>query len=183
MSATPATVSPSTLVLHGGSFRHDSATSATTVPIYQTTSFDFPDTATAIKIVNFEQIAYIYSRVGNPTVDTFEQRLAALEGGAVALGVASGQAAKALAVLTLVEAGGNIVTSPDLCGGTVHFFRERLKQFGIEARFVDPTDPENFRRATDARTRLYLGSRCPTRSSRRSRWPKLPPSGVPLAFR
>ena len=156
-----ASLSPATIVLHGGSFRHDSTTSATTVPIYQTTSFDFPDTATAIKIVNFEQIAYTYSRVGNPTVDAFEQRLAALEGGAAALGLASGQAATALAVLTLVEAGDNIVTSPDLYGGTVHFFRERLKQFGIEARFVDPTDPENFRRATDARTRLYFGESLP----------------------
>lgn len=151
----------STLVLHGGSFRHDPATSATTVPIYQSTSFDFPDTATAVKIVNFEQVAFTYSRVGNPTVDAFEQRLAALEGGAAALGVASGQAATALAVLNLVEAGDNIVSSPDLYGGTVHFFRERLKQFGVEARFVDPSDPENFRRATDARTRLYFGESLP----------------------
>jgi len=156
-----ASLSPNTIVLHGGSFRHDSATSATTVPIYQTTSFDFPDTATAIRIVNFEQIAYTYSRVGNPTVDAFEQRLAALEGAAAALGVASGQAATALAVLTLVEAGDKIVTSPDLYGGTVHFFRERLKQFGVEARFVDPSDPENFRRATDSRTRLYFGESLP----------------------
>ena len=161
MSAAPASLSPSTLVLHGGTFRHDPATSATTVPIYQTTSFDFPDTATAIKIVNFEQIGYTYSRVGNPTVDAFEQRLAALDGGAAALGLASGQAATALAVLTLVEAGDNIVSSPDLYGGTVNFFRERLKQFGIEARFVDPSDPENFRRATDARTRLYFGKSLP----------------------
>ena len=153
----PPALGVDTLVLHGGSFRHDPATSATTVPIYQSTSFDFPDTATAVKIVNFEQIAYTYSRVGNPTVDAFEQRLAALEGGAAALGVASGQAATALAVLTLVEAGDNIVSSPDLYGGTVHFFKERLKQFGIEARFVDPSDPENFRRATNARTRLYFG--------------------------
>ncbi|MGA2495420.1 MAG: PLP-dependent transferase [Roseiarcus sp.] len=161
MSAASPSVAPSTLALHGGSFRHDPATSATTVPIYQSTSFDFPDTATAIKIINFEQIAYTYSRVGNPTVDAFEQRLAALEGGAAALGLASGQAATSLAVLTLVEAGDNIVSSPDLYGGTVHFFRERLKQFGIEARFVDPSDPENFRRATDDRTRLYFGESLP----------------------
>ncbi len=161
MSAEPRALSVDTLVLHGGSFRHDPATSATAVPIYQSTSFDFPDTATAIKIVNFEQIAFTYSRVGNPTVDAFEQRLAALEGGAAALGVASGQAATALAVLTLVEAGDNIVSSPDLYGGTVHFFRERLKQFGVEARFVDPSDPQNFARATDARTRLYFGESLP----------------------
>ena len=161
MTAHSPKLATDTLVLHGGSFRHDPATSATTVPIYQSTSFDFPDTATAIKIVNFEQIAYTYSRVGNPTVDAFEQRLAALEGGAAALGLASGQAATALSVLTLVEAGDNIVTSPDLYGGTVHFFRERLKQFGIEARFVDPADPENFRRATDDRTRLCFGETLP----------------------
>ncbi|MBB4197546.1 O-acetylhomoserine aminocarboxypropyltransferase [Rhodoblastus sphagnicola] len=161
MSATSPSLSSDTIVLHGGNFRHDPATSATTVPIYQTTSFDFPDTATAIKIVNFEQLAYTYSRVVNPTVNAFEERLAALEGGAAALGLASGQAAVAIAVLTLVEAGDNIVSSPDLYGGTVHFFRERLKQFGIEARFVDPADPENFRRATDARTRLYFGESLP----------------------
>jgi O-acetylhomoserine (thiol)-lyase len=156
-----ASKSPATLVLHGGGFRHDPTTSATTVPIYQSTSFDFPDTATAIKIVNFEQIAYTYSRVGNPTVDAFETRLAALEGGAAALGVASGQAATALAVLNLVEVGDNIVSAHDLYGGTVHFFKERLKQFGVEARFVDASDPENFRRATDARTRLYFGESLP----------------------
>jgi len=84
MSAESRAMGIDTLVLHGGSFRHDPATSATTVPIYQSTSFDFPDTATAVKIVNFEQIAFTYSRVGNPTVDAFEQRLAALEGGAAA---------------------------------------------------------------------------------------------------
>jgi O-acetylhomoserine (thiol)-lyase len=161
MTAQLPGLAADTLVLHGGSFRHDPATSATTVPIYQPTSFDFPDTATAIKIVNFQQIAFTYSRVGNPTVDAFEQRLAELEGGAAALGVASGQAATALGVLTLVEAGDNIVSSPDLYGGTVHFFKERLKQFGIEARFVDPSDPENFRRATDDRTRLYFGESLP----------------------
>jgi len=82
MSATSPSLAPFTLALHGGSFRHDPTTSATTVPIYQSTSFDFPDTATATKIIRFEQIAYTYSRVGNPTVDAFEQRLAALEGGA-----------------------------------------------------------------------------------------------------
>ena len=161
MTAQLPRLATDTLVLHGGSFRHDPATSATAVPIYQSTSFDFPDTATAIRIVNFEEIAFTYSRVGNPTVDAFEQRLAVLEGGAAALGVASGQAATALAVLTLVEAGDNIVSSPDLYGGTVHFFKERLKQFGIEARFVDPSDPENFRRAADARTRLFFGESLP----------------------
>src|SRR5208337_880232 len=114
MSSKSPSLAADTLVLHGGAFRHDPTTSATAVPNYQSTSFDFPDTATAVKIVNFEQIAFTYSRVGNPTVDALEQRLAALEGGAAARGAASGQAATALAVLTLVEAGDNIVSSPDL---------------------------------------------------------------------
>jgi O-acetylhomoserine (thiol)-lyase len=159
-SAAPA-LAPATLVLHGGTFRHDPATSAVAVPIYQTTSFAFESTAKAVKICRMEEKAFTYSRVANPTVDAFEQRLAALEGGVAALGLASGQAATATAVLALVEAGDNIVTSTDLYGGTVHFFSERLKQFGIEARFVDPSDPENFRRATDARTRLYFGESLP----------------------
>ena len=150
-----------TLVLHGGTFRQDPATAAVAVPIYQSTSFAFESTAKAARIARFEEIAYTYSRVSNPTGDAFEQRLAAIEGGVGALGVASGQAATASSVLALVEAGDNIVTSTDLYGGTVNFFRERLKQFGIEARFVDPSDPDNFARATDARTRLYFGESLP----------------------
>ena len=150
-----------TLVLHGGSFRTDPATSAVAVPIYQTTSFAFESTAKAKRISAFEEIAYTYSRVANPTVDAFEQRLAELDGGVAALGVASGQAATAVAVLSLVKAGDNIVASRGLYGGTVNFFRERLKQFGVEARFVDSDDPENFRRATDDRTRLYFGETLP----------------------
>lgn len=150
-----------TLVLHGGTFRTDPATSAVAVPIYQTTSFAFESTEKAKRISRFEEIAYTYSRVANPTVDAFEQRLAQLEGGVAALGVASGQAATAVAVLALVQAGDNIVASQGLYGGTVNFFRERLKQFGIEARFVDSADPENFRRATDDRTRLYFGETLP----------------------
>jgi O-acetylhomoserine (thiol)-lyase len=150
-----------TLVLHGGSYRADPTTGATAVPIYQTTSFDFQSTERAERLSNFEEIGFTYSRVGNPTQDALEQRLAAIEDGAAALAVASGQAATALAVLTLVQAGDNIVTGTDLYGGTWNFFAHRLKQFGIEARFVDPSDPENFRRATDARTRLYYGETLP----------------------
>jgi O-acetylhomoserine (thiol)-lyase len=155
------TTNADTLVLHGGSYRADPATGATAVPIYQTTSFEFRSTARAERLVNFEEIGFTYSRVGNPTQDALEQRIAAIEGGAAALALASGQAATALAVLTLVQAGDNIVTGTDLYGGTWNFFAHRLKQFGIEARFVDPADPENFRRATDARTRLYFGETLP----------------------
>jgi O-acetylhomoserine (thiol)-lyase len=150
-----------TLALHGGSFRADPTTGATVVPIYQTTSFDFQSTERAERLSNMEEIGFAYTRIGNPTQDALEQRLAAFEGGAAALALASGQAATALAVLTLVQAGDNIVTGTDLYGGSWNFFAHRLKQFGIEARFVDPTDPEAFRRATDGRTRLFFGETLP----------------------
>jgi len=150
-----------TLVLHGGGFRADPATGATAVPIYQSVSFDFQTTARAERLVNFEELGFVYSRVGNPTQDALEQRLAALEGGAAALALASGQAATAVAVLTLVQAGDNIVSGTGLYGGTWNFFARRLKQFGVEVRFVDPADPEAFRRATDERTRLYFGETLP----------------------
>ncbi|HEY0328299.1 MAG TPA: PLP-dependent transferase [Rhodopseudomonas sp.] len=150
-----------TLALHGGSFRADPATGATTVPIYQSTSFDLQSTERADRLVNFEEFGFVYSRIGNPTSHVLEERLAAIEGGAAALALASGQAATALSVLTLVQAGDNIVTGTDLYGGTWNFFANRLKQFGIEARFVDPADPEAFRAATDDRTRLYFGETLP----------------------
>ncbi len=146
-----------TLALHGGSFRADPATGATQVPIYQSTSFDLQSTERADRLVNFEEIGFVYARTGNPTARVLEERLAAIEGGAAAVALASGQAAVALLVLTLVQAGDNIVTGTDLYGGTWNFFANRLKQFGIEARFVDPADPEAFRAATDDRTRLYFG--------------------------
>ncbi|MBI5132710.1 MAG: PLP-dependent transferase [Rhodopseudomonas palustris] len=150
-----------TLALHGGSFRADPATGATQVPIYQSTSFDLQSTERADRLVNFEEFGFVYSRIGNPTSHVLEERLAAIEGGAAALALASGQAAVALSVLTLVQAGDNIVTGTDLYGGTWNFFANRLKQFGIEARFVDPADPEAFRAATDDRTRLYFGETLP----------------------
>jgi len=150
-----------TLVLHGGGFRTDPATGATTVPIYQSASFDLQSTARGERLANLEEVGFMYSRVGNPTQDALEQRLAALDGGVAALALASGQAATAVAVLTLVRAGDNIVSGTDLYGGSWNFFANRLRQFGVEARFVDPSDPENFRRATDSRTRLYFGETLP----------------------
>ena len=158
---TPETSHADTLVLHGGPYRTDPVTGATAVPIYQSTSFDLRSTERADRLVNFEEIGFVYSRIGNPTLDVLEHRLAAIEGGAAALAVASGQAATALAVLTLVQAGDNIVTGTDLYGGSWNFFANRLKQYGIEARFVDPGDPDAFARATDGRTRLYFGETLP----------------------
>ncbi|MFE0755248.1 O-acetylhomoserine aminocarboxypropyltransferase/cysteine synthase family protein [Inquilinus sp. NPDC058860] len=151
---------PETLALHAG-WRADPATGAVAVPIYQSTSFQFQDTEHARKLFALEELGNIYSRIGNPTVDVLEQRIAALEGGAAALAVASGQAASAFSVQNLARAGDNIVSSTDLYGGTWNLFANRLKDQGIEVRFVDPADPENFRRAVDDRTRAFYAESLP----------------------
>ncbi|HWA42100.1 MAG TPA: PLP-dependent transferase [Hypericibacter adhaerens] len=150
-----------TLALHGGTYRADPVSGAVAVPLYQTTSYQFQNTDHASRLFALEELGNIYTRVQNPTQDAFEQRIAAIEGGAAALAVASGQAASAYAVLNLAQAGDNIVVSTDLYGGTVTLFSQTLRQFGIEARFVDPSDPENFRRATDAKTRAYYAETLP----------------------
>jgi O-acetylhomoserine (thiol)-lyase len=103
----------------------------------------------------------IYTRIMNPTVDVLEQRVAALEGGVAALALGSGQAATTFCVMNLCQAGDNIVSSTDLYGGTWNLFANTLKQFGIEVRFVDPADPENFAKATDARTRAWYAETLP----------------------
>lgn len=161
MSDQPASLHPQTLVLHGGSYRSDPATGAVAVPIYQTTSYQFQDTGHAERLFALDELGFIYSRVANPTADAFETRIAAVEGGAAALALASGQAASAYSVLNVAGAGDNIVSSTDLYGGTWALFAATLKHFGVEVRFVDPADPENFRRATDARTRAYYAESLP----------------------
>ncbi|WP_027133380.1 O-acetylhomoserine aminocarboxypropyltransferase/cysteine synthase family protein [Geminicoccus roseus] len=151
---------PQTLALHAG-WRSDPATGAVAVPIYQTTSYQFRDTDHARKLFGLEELGNIYTRIMNPTQDALEKRLAALEGGVAGLALASGQAASAFSVQNLAEAGDNIVASTDLYGGTWNLFANTLKQQGIEVRFVDPADPENFRRATDERTRAYYAETLP----------------------
>jgi O-acetylhomoserine (thiol)-lyase len=150
-----------TLALHGGTYRSDPVTGAVAVPIYQTTSYQFHDTDHADRLFALEEIGHIYTRVSNPTQDALEQRIAAVEGGAAALAVSSGQAASAYSVLNLAGAGDNIVSSTDLYGGTWALFAATLKHLGVETRFVDPADPENFRRATDSRTRAYYAESLP----------------------
>ncbi|QEN90397.1 bifunctional O-acetylhomoserine aminocarboxypropyltransferase/cysteine synthase [Labrys sp. KNU-23] len=150
-----------TLALHGGSYRADPATGAVAVPIYQTTSYQFQDTGHAARLFALEELGNIYTRVQNPTTDALEQRIAALEGGAAALAVSSGQTASAYSILNLAQAGDNVVSSTDLYGGTWTLFASTLKQFGIEVRFVDPSDPENFRRASDAKTRAFYAETLP----------------------
>ena len=151
---------PETIVLHAG-YRADPATNAVAVPIYQTTSFQFNSPDHAANLFALKELGNIYTRLGNPTTDILEQRLAALEGGAAALAVSSGQAASAFAIQNLAQAGDNIVSSTDLYGGTWNLFANTLKGFGIEVRFVDPTDPQAFARATDARTRAYYAETLP----------------------
>jgi len=150
-----------TLVLHGGAYRADPVSGSVAVPIHQTTSYQFQDTGHASRLFALEELGNIYTRVQNPTWDALEQRVAALEGGAAALAVASGQTASAFSVLNLAQAADNIVSSTDLYGGTWTLFAQTLKQFGIETRFVDPSDPEAFRRATDAKTRAYYAEILP----------------------
>jgi O-acetylhomoserine (thiol)-lyase len=151
---------PETLALHAG-YRADPATGSVAVPIYQTTSFQFRDTEHASNLFALKELGNIYTRIMNPTTDVLEKRVAAMEGGAAALAVASGQAASALAIQNVAQAGDNIVSATDLYGGTWNLFNNTLKTMGIEVRFVDPTDPEGFRRATDARTRLYYAETLP----------------------
>jgi len=153
-------IHPETLVLHAG-YRADPATSAVAVPIYQTTSYQFKDTKHAANLFALAELGNIYTRIMNPTTDVLEKRIAALEGGVAALAVSSGQAASTFAILNVAQAGDNFVSSTDLYGGTWNLFANTFKQFGIEVRFVDPSDPENFRRATDDKTRAYYAETLP----------------------
>ena len=151
---------PETLALHAG-WRADPATGSVAPPIYQTTSYQFRDSEHAANLFSLTELGNIYTRLGNPTTDILEQRIAALEGGVAALAVSSGQAATALAIQNLARSGDNIVSSTDLYGGTWNLFANTLRDFGIEVRFVDPTDPEAFRKATDDRTRAYYAETLP----------------------
>jgi O-acetylhomoserine (thiol)-lyase len=154
------TKNPETLALHAG-WRADSATGAVAPPIYQTTSYQFRDTEHAANLFALKELGNIYTRIGNPTTAVLEERLAALEGGVAALALSSGQAASAFALQNLARVGDNVVSSTDLYGGTWNLFANTLKDQGIEVRFVDPSDPENFRRATDERTRAYYAETLP----------------------
>ena len=149
-----------TIALHAG-WRADPSTGAVAVPIYQTTSYQFRDTEHAANLFALKELGNIYSRIMNPTNDVLEKRVSALEGGVAALAVASGQAASAFAIQNLARAGDNIVSSTDLYGGTWNLFAHTLKDQGIEVRFIDPIDPQNFERATDNKTRAYYAETLP----------------------
>lgn len=151
---------PETLALHAG-WRADPTTGSVAVPIHQTTSYQFRDTDHASALFALQEMGNIYTRIMNPTTDVLEQRIAALEGGCAALAVASGQAASALSIQNLAKAGDNVVSSTALYGGTWNLFANTLRDQGVEVRFVDPAEPENFRRVTDAKTRAYYAETLP----------------------
>ena len=145
-----------TLALHAGA-APDPATGARATPIYLTTSFTFRDSDHAAALFNMERSGHVYSRISNPTVAVFEERVAALEGGVGAIGTASGQAALHLAIATLMGAGSHIVASSALYGGSHNLLHYTLQRFGIETTFVPPHDLDAWRAAARPNTRLFFG--------------------------
>jgi len=145
-----------TLCLHAGQVP-DPATGARAVPIYQTTSYVFNDTDHAASLFNLQTFGNIYTRLTNPTNAALEERVAALEGGSAAVATASGMSAQMVALLTLLESGDQLVAARTLYGGTYSQFDVSFRKLGIDTVFVDPDDPENFRRAITDKTKLVYG--------------------------
>jgi O-acetylhomoserine (thiol)-lyase len=144
-----------TLALHAGQVA-DPATNSRAVPIYQTTSYLFNDSDHAARLFGLQEFGNIYTRIMNPTTDVFEKRVAALEGGAAALATASGQAAETLTILTIANAGEEIVSTTSLYGGTYNLFHYTLPKLGITVRFADADDFDGIRAAINPKTRaLY----------------------------
>ena len=142
-----------TLALHAGQ-KADSDTLSRAVPIYQTTSYCFKDTSHAARLFALEEFGNIYTRLMNPTTDVLEKRLAALEGGVGGLALSSGQSAIYVSIFNICGAGGHIVSSNSLYGGTVTLFSQTFRKLGIDVTFVDPKKPENFAKAIKTNTRL-----------------------------
>ena len=141
-----------TKCIHAGQLP-DPTTGARGVPIYQTTAYVFEDTDHAAALFNLETFGNIYSRIMNPTNGVFEERMAALEGGTAGLALSSGMAAQMTSILTILHAGDHLVSSSTLYGGTFTQFDVNLREMGIDVTFVDPEDPENFRKAITDKTR------------------------------
>ena len=144
-----------TRCLHAGQ-KPDAATNARAVPIYQTTSYVFNDSEHAANLFALQEFGNIYTRIMNPTTDVFEQRVASLEGGIAGLATSSGQGAQLLAISGLCHAGDDFVTASTLYGGTYTQFDTTFRRFGYNAIFVDPDDPENFRRALTPKTKFLF---------------------------
>lgn len=147
---------PETLLVHGGQ-QPDPTTGAIAVPIYRTTAYAFRDTEHAQNLFALKEPGNIYSRIMNPTVDAFEKRVAELEGGTAAVALSSGMAAIAFSILNVAQAGDEIVAAANLYGGTYNLFAVTLPRYGINVKFVDSTDPENFRAAITDKTKALFG--------------------------
>ncbi|NOU69533.1 homocysteine synthase [Paenibacillus sp. LMG 31461] len=149
---------PETLAIHAGQ-KVDPTTNSRAVPIYQTTSYVFNDTDHAANLFALKEFGNIYTRIMNPTTDVFEQRIAALEGAPAALAVASGQAAITFSILNIAEVGDEIVSASALYGGTYNLFANTLPKLGIKVKFVDASNPDNFRAAITEKTKaIYAES-------------------------
>jgi O-acetylhomoserine (thiol)-lyase len=142
--------------LHAG-HKPDAVTKARAVPIYQTTSFTFDDTEDAASLFALQKFGNIYTRIMNPTTDVLEQRVASLENGVAALAMSSGQAAQFIAISSLLEAGDEVVAASTLYGGTYTQFEVSFRKLGYNAKFVEPDDPENFRKAITPKTKCLYG--------------------------
>ena len=149
------TQGPETQLIHAGQ-QTDPTTGAVAVPIYQTTAFSFRDSEHAQNLFALKEPGNIYSRIMNPTVDAFEQRMSILEDGVAAVGVASGMSAITLSILTIAEAGDEIITDSNLYGGTYNLFSKTLPKYGINVIFVDGKDPENFKAAINDKTKAIF---------------------------
>jgi OAH/OAS sulfhydrylase len=145
-----------TIQLHAGQENADPATDARAVPIYQTTSYVFPDSETAAARFRLEDPGNIYGRLANPTQDVFEKRIAALEGGTAALAVASGAAAVTYSVLNLAQAGDHIVSQKTIYGGTYNLFANTLPDYGIQTTFVDPKEENGYENAIQENTKAIF---------------------------
>lgn len=145
-----------TLLLHGGQ-QPDPVTGSRAVPIHKTTSFVFRDTEHAQNLFALKESGNIYSRITNPTVDVFEQRIALLEGGTAAVAFSSGMAAIAFSIMNIAGAGDEIIAAENLYGGTFNLFAHTLPRYGITVKFIDSTDPENFRAAVTDKTKGFFG--------------------------
>ena len=156
MSAQSRKYGFSTRQLHSG-YSPDPTTGSRAVPLYQTTSYQFKSTEHAANLFALKELGNIYTRLMNPTTDVLEQRIADLEGGVAGLAAASGHAAQALAIFTLIGAGDHIVSSSRLYGGTYNQFNYSLRKLGIDVTFVDPTDPSNFEKAIRPNTKILYG--------------------------
>jgi len=144
-----------TIAVHGG-YTPEATTKAVAVPIYQTTSYAFDNTQHGADLFDLKVEGNIYTRIMNPTQDVLEKRVAELEGGIAGLALASGQAAVTYSILTITEAGDNIVSASTLYGGTYNLFAHTLPQYGIEVRFADYREPDAFERLIDAKTKALF---------------------------